>query len=132
MLNYTEAKIQVEGKWTGQDVPYDKHNIEIVNGVPKPTNSDMKRRFSSAIALEGEPDDFISFENVKRVDKILGEDDFDKLFPLRNKNTYTYEGLLKAVGKFPAFCDESNLSGYGKDLDKTCKRELATLFAHMT
>jgi len=41
---------------------------------------------------------------------------------------YTYEGLSKAIGKFPAFCGETNLDDY--DLDKTCKRELAILFAH--
>ena len=41
---------------------------------------------------------------------------------------YTLDGFLKAVGKFPAFCGENNRNGVS-DLD-TCKREVATLFAH--
>jgi chitodextrinase len=43
---------------------------------------------------------------------------------------YTYEGFLHAVGKFPAFCGESNIEDYNFDLDQTCKRELAIMFAH--
>lgn len=43
---------------------------------------------------------------------------------------YTYEGFLKAVAKFPAFCGESNLVDYEKDLDMTCTRELAVMFSH--
>jgi len=35
---------------------------------------------------------------------------------------------LHAVGKFEAFCGESNLDDYS--LDETCARELAALFAH--
>lgn len=41
--------------------------------------------------------------------------------------------MLKAIGKFPKFCGESNLSenGYSSDdLDMACKRELSFLFAH--
>ena len=35
---------------------------------------------------------------------------------------------MKAVAKFPAFCNENNIQG--NILEQTCKRELATLFAH--
>lgn len=34
------------------------------------------------------------------------------------------------MAKFPAFCNETNLSGWS--LEDTCKRELATIFAHWT
>ena len=38
---------------------------------------------------------------------------------------------MKAIAKFPAFCGESaSPKGYS-DVD-TCKREIATLFAHMS
>lgn len=43
---------------------------------------------------------------------------------------YTYEAFLRAVAKFPAFCNESN-GPLNYDLDSTCKREIAALFAHM-
>jgi len=79
------------------------------------------------MALEGDVSEYMSFENVKRVTEIVNKEAFDYLFPMRNE-LYTYEGMLQAIGKFPAFCGESNM--YDKDLDKTCKRELATLFAH--
>jgi hypothetical protein len=48
---------------------------------------------------------------------------------MRN-DLYTYDGFLRAIAKFPAFCGESNMDSYDKDLDETCKRELAFLFAH--
>lgn len=38
---------------------------------------------------------------------------------------------MKAVAKYPAFCDESN-APYGYNMDETCKREIATLFAQMS
>jgi len=47
-----------------------------------------------------------------------------------NKNAiYTYDSFLKAVAKFPAFCNEAN--GGTLTEDQACKRELAALFAHI-
>lgn len=57
----------------------------------------------------------------------MPESSWDTAFPHRNP-LYTYDDFLKAVGKFPAFCNETNLAG--KTLDESCKRELSTLFAH--
>jgi hypothetical protein len=59
--------------------------------------------------------------------ELVSESDWDKLFPIR-KPLYKYEGFLKAVAKYPAFCGESNLANY--DDEDTCARELSTLFAH--
>lgn len=42
---------------------------------------------------------------------IVDEDEYEFLFPMRN-DLYTYEGFIRAIGKFPAFCGESNLDGY--------------------
>lgn len=44
---------------------------------------------------------------------------------------YTFEDFLKAVGSFPAFCGESK-EGSKMSKENICKKELATLFAHMT
>lgn len=65
-------------------------------------------------------------ENVKRVEKIVAEKDWNYLFPLRSPE-YTYLNFLKAVGKFPALC-----ASYtdGRDSEAICRKSLATMFAH--
>ena len=79
-------------------------------------------------------------DNVRRVEFIVTEENFNDLFPRRNK-AYTYRRLLQvskmeceimtkvlqAIGKFPAVC------GYvGKEdkSDAICRKTLATMFAH--
>jgi len=67
-------------------------------------------------------------DNVRRVEFILSEENYDDLFPRRH-SSYTYRRLLQAIGKFPAIC------GYlGKEdhSDSVCRRTLATMFAHFT
>lgn len=56
---------------------------------------------------------------------IISQSDWDYLFPIAN-SLYSYDSFLMAVAKFPGFCGE-NMT----DLD-SCKRELATFFAHTT
>jgi len=96
-------------------------------GEPYSDDSATERRIISPVALDGDVLNYRDFDNVKRVLRLFPEEDYDFVVPERN-DLYEYEGLLRAIGKFPAFCGESNLSGY--TLDETCKRELATLFAH--
>jgi archaellum component FlaF (FlaF/FlaG flagellin family) len=67
--------------------------------------------------------------NVERVKSILPESKWNELFPIANK-TYTYNGFIKAVEAFPKLCGETGNSS--DDLDETCKKELATIFAHAT
>lgn len=43
---------------------------------------------------------------------------------------YSYDGFLRAVGKFPKFCMENNKTLSGMNDIDMCKKELATLFAH--
>ena len=50
-------------------------------------------------------------DNVKRVEFILSEDNFEDLFPRRHRS-YTYTRLLQAIGKFPAIC------GYQRSEDR--------------
>lgn len=64
--------------------------------------------------------------NVKRVEGLLGESQFNFLFPLRAPE-YTYRGFLQAVAKFPAFC--GNYSD-GRNAEAICRKSLATMFAH--
>jgi chitodextrinase len=99
----------------------------VTGGVPYSDDSDVRRRIEAPLALEGSVPDYMTFDNVQRVMRLFPETDYDFVVPERN-DLYTYDGLMRAIGKFPAFCGESNLDGF--DLDETCKRELATLFAH--
>lgn len=64
--------------------------------------------------------------NVKRVESILSEKDWDFLFPLRAPE-YTYLNFLKAIGKFPAVCGTYT---DGRDSDAICRKTMATMFAH--
>ncbi|SQI27132.1 secreted chitinase [Salmonella enterica subsp. arizonae] len=64
--------------------------------------------------------------NVKRVESILTEADWDYLFPMRAPE-YTYSNFLKAIGKFPAVCGTYT---DGRDSDAICRKTLATMFAH--
>ena len=70
---------------------------------------------------------YLDMTNVKRVRSLFSEAQWDAAFPERNP-VYNYDDFLKAVAKFPAFCNETALEGWS--LDDSCKRELATLFAH--
>lgn len=64
--------------------------------------------------------------NVKRVESLMSEADFNYLFPNRLAQ-YTYINFLKAAGKFPAFCGDYT---DGRDADQICRKSLATMFAH--
>ncbi|KAF4650410.1 hypothetical protein FOL47_001173 [Perkinsus chesapeaki] len=77
---------------------------------------------------------YASTPNVDRIKSILTEEDFDYLFPHRNRQQgtpqpFSYSGLLKAAEKFPNFCNEA---AGELDLDAACRKELSTAFAHFT
>jgi chitodextrinase len=66
---------------------------------------------------------------VQLVKSFLHEDKFEDLFRLRNE-VYTYDGFLKAVGKFPALCGEHNEEANDDDDLTACKKEIAAIFAN--
>jgi len=93
------------------------------------------RRLTAPHAATGEVSAAYIPENRLRVQQILSEAMFDEFFPLAD-DFYTYQMFLEAVEAFPAFCNEVNLNYAGHkinaaDKDQACKRELATLFAHI-
>lgn len=71
--------------------------------------------------------------NIQRIVKLFDEDKWEDVFNIR-RNAYTYRGFLEAAAKYPSFCNEAASEGQfkDKDLDTVCKRELSSLFAHMT
>ena len=66
--------------------------------------------------------------NVKRVEFILTEENYEDLFP-RHHPSYTYRRLLQAIAKFPAICA---YMGREDRSDAVCRKTLATMFAHFT
>lgn len=66
--------------------------------------------------------------NVKRIESIISENDWNYMFPKRTPE-YTYRNFLQATGKFPAFCQTYT---DGRDSDAICRRALASMFAHFT
>ena len=122
------AAIVADGLWTNNDWYDDALKLGVSNGVPYSNDADMIRRLAAPLSIDGPVDSlYMDLENVQRIQRVFTEDMWDAGFPQADA-IYTYDNFLKAAGKFPQFCNETNLSGYNKD--QTCKRELATLFAH--
>ena len=82
--------------------------------------------------LEGQ--DINKLKNVARVNQLFPEEAYNKLFPFR-QNGFDYDNFIEAIASFPAFCNEYvNIATIPnlKTQDLACKRELATLLAHVT
>ncbi len=71
----------------------------------------------------------MSNDNVGRVRSVFTKSNWDDWLPNADA-IYTYNKFLQAVAKFPAFCGESN-SPLGLNEPDTCRREIASLFAHI-
>ncbi|MCG9595104.1 chitinase [Vibrio sp. Isolate25] len=67
-------------------------------------------------------------DNVKRIEMIVSEQDWNQLFPQRDP-AYTYLNFLKASGKYPALCGDYD---DGRNAEEICRKTLATMFAHFT
>ena len=91
----------------------------------------MTRKLQSAKTYTGDVQtDYLTLTNVKLVQSFLTKDDWDYLFPL-SITLYSYDVFLQAVGEFPKFCGEGTQDPDGSYLT-SCKREIATVLAHMT
>lgn len=115
------SKIQDKGLWSGHGWSDASSGIKISDGIAVGMTDHAQQRLDSATMRSG--DDHSGEDNVKRVERVLTQDQWDYLFPVANK-IYTRDAFLKAAGKFAGFCGEEGES------DETCKRELAALFAN--
>ena len=91
-----------------------------------------KRRVESAqMRWVREIEDIFSYENVQLVNAVMTESDWVAMFPQADASEYM--AFLGAVAQYPAFCSEYNeqIAHHLWDLEKSCKRELATLIAHI-
>ena len=121
------------GYWTGNDYVDATLGYKIVDGFYYPDEgTEHKRILESAKMLR--PDQAsLEAENVMRIKSLFTEYDFDYYFWERGSNPPTYTAMLEAMSLFPAFCNEQ-VGGVQNtdDIDMTCKRELATLFGHIS
>lgn len=65
-------------------------------------------------------------DNVKRVESLLSNAQFEFVFPMRAPE-YTYRGFLQAIAKFPAICGSYETAAKS---DAVCRKTLATMVAH--
>ena len=86
------------------------------------------RTISNEIVNAIEPLAATNPENVKRIESIVSEANWDFMFAERAPE-YTYRHFLQATGKFPSFCGSYD---DGRDSDAICRKALATMFAHFT
>ena len=121
-----EAAIVTDGLWTGNDWYDSANGMGVQNGKPYSNDAAGLRRLTAPLSKDGSIDDYLSMVNVQRVQSFFTQADWNTAFPHADA-IYTYTNFLKAVAKFPAFCNETNLS---MSLLDTCKREVSTLFAH--
>jgi len=86
---------------------------KFTDGIPSSDDPLVHRRITAPIAAdESTMSEYAMKDNVVRVASIVDEATFNDFFPIKN-DFYTYENFLKAVGKFPHFCNEVNLEYTG-------------------
>ena len=76
------------------------------------------------------PTDYDSKTNVTLVKSLMSSATWTQSFPFNNL-IYTYDNFLRAVAKFPMFCNEVS-SVSTMTLEEACKQEIATLLAHIS
>lgn len=118
--------------WQKYDKIFDK-NIEIKDGIPYGTDEATDHFVQSSRASCGHKDDYLTQANVLRVRRVFPIAKFNEFTNEANRDCqYSYDNFLRAVAKYPAFCNESAHGDSVVQLDEMCKKELATLFAHMS
>ena len=82
-------------------------------------------------------DGLSSYAGVKRIGEVLPQSAWKEVFSHAN-DIYSYESFLNAAKAYPQFCNDAK-AAHGKEGDerekilvKTCKKELAGLFANWT
>lgn len=126
MAQATMLKAESSEPYTMKASELAKKEKELTDFPLMQSVKDTIRTLDNASVEQIEPGRASNPANVKRVEGILKESDWEYLFPLRAKD-YSYSNFLKAVGKFPALCDTYK---DGRDSDAICRKELATMFAH--
>jgi len=92
-----------DGLWTGFD--WSNTQVGVKDGVPYSKDADIMRKINSPQVLLGtfsNSSNRDGKDNVKRVKSVFGSDKW----PSDAAAVYTYDDFLRAVAKFPKFCNE--------------------------
>ena len=119
-----------EGLWTGADWYDETQQIGVSNGVPYSNDSTIQRRITAPLANTGSELNYKEATNVKLVESFLTCNEWVTFFPQAN-SIYTVTNLLRAMAKFPAFCNEVDDS-LGLSQEDACKKELAAFLANVS
>ena len=121
------AEIVDNSYWANHNFTDSTYQVTVTNGKVSGADAVTDQFMTSAWTSVGHPEDYLSQTNVARVSTLFPQTLFELEFP---DSVYSYDSFLKAVAKFPSFCDETN-NPLGYNLDDTCKRELAAFFANV-
>ena len=110
-LQKASAAIVDDGLWTGNDWYDEQTKIGVRNGIPYSNNWYGDRRIKAPLTIDGEVENHLERENVMRVKSLFSAQQFEEGFPHRDP-LYTYDNFLKAISKFPNFCNESNFDNW--------------------
>jgi chitodextrinase len=79
---FSEAAIETDGIWTGHDWYDSASKIGVKNGVPYSDDPLVQHRIKAPQTVDGSIDDtYLSMDNVKRVQAIMSQSDWDSGFP---------------------------------------------------
>lgn len=121
------AEIVDNAFWATHNFTDSATSVTVTNGKVSGADDVTDQFMTSPWTAVGDPEDYLNQPNVARVQTLFTQILFESEF---SGSVYSYDSFLKAVAKFPAFCDETaNPLGY--DLTDTCKRELAAFFANV-
>ena len=113
-----------------------RDDYRVENGeVTFTLGSENQRRIEAAyMTWIREIEDIFVHANVQLINTILPESDWKIIFPQAAPQDYMF--FLRAAAQYPAFCNEFDHEFYpsasGWTQEHSCKRELATLFAHIS
>jgi len=112
-----KAAIKTDGLWTDADHVQSTGGVtyKYTNGIPGSDDAETDRRIKAPQALpESSMSEYMMNDNVVRVNEIVGTENWNHWFSLANTDAgMTYENFLKAVAKFPYFCNEHNTEEEG-------------------
>ena len=110
-----------------------KNGFKIENGIIIFDDDNLNRIITTSTPASTSGDgwtgnEYLLFENIVRIERVLGEGRWNHLFPYK-KSIYTYSEFLKAAAKYPQFCNEKGDS-MSLSPDDVCRKQLAVMFAH--
>lgn len=125
----SQAEIVSTAFWNSHNLINTSYDLGVENGIAYGLDDATDEMIKSGQSLIGHDFDYASQENVVRVTQVFPQSVWDSWVPNADA-IYSYDTFLRAVGKFPFFCGETN-GPLGYDLNDTCKREIVSLFTHI-